>query len=83
MQGHADRASRPLSAGMGLRSGDVIHTGEASHLTLEFADGSRVLVHAAAELHLDALGSFENTEYYDTQIHLVQGRMKNLVMPLG
>ena len=87
VKGHADlsgpRASRPLSAGMGLRSGDVIRTSEASNVTLEFADGSRVLVHAAAELHLDALGSFENTEYYDTQIHLVQGRMENLVMPLG
>ena len=77
------RASRPLSAGMQLRSGDVIRTGEDSNVSIEFADGSRVLVHAAAELHLDALGSFENTEYYDTQVRLTQGRMENLVAPLG
>lgn len=87
VHGHAElggrRASRPLAAGMQLRSGDVIRTGEDSNVTLDFADGSRVLVHAAAELHLDALGGFENTEYYDTQVRLTQGRMENLVAPLG
>ena len=77
------RASRPLSAGMQLRSGDIIRTGEDSNVSVEFADGSRVLVHAAAELHLDALGGFENTEYFDTQVRLTQGRMENLVAPLG
>ena len=87
VQGRADlsgrRASRPLTAGMQLRSGDVIRTGEISNVSIEFADGSQVLVHAAAELHLDALGGFENTEYYDTQVRLTQGRMENLVAPLG
>ncbi len=81
LRGH--RASRPLNAGMQLRSGDVIQTGKEANVTLEFADGSRVLVHAEAELHLDALGGFENTDYYDTQIHLTQGRLENLVAPLG
>jgi len=81
LRGH--RASRPLSAGMQLRSGDVIQTGREANVTLEFADGSRVLVHAEAELHLDALGSFENTDYHDTQVRLTQGRMENLVAPLG
>ena len=87
VHGHAElsgrRASRPLAAGMQLRSGDVIRTGEDSNVAIEFADGSRVLVHATAELHLDALGSFENTDYYDTQVRLTQGRMENLVAPLG
>lgn len=68
---------------MQLRSGDVIRTGADSNVSIEFADGSRVLVHAAAELHLDTLGGFENTEYYDTQVRLTQGRMENLVAPLG
>ncbi len=77
------RATRALTAGMQLRSGDVVQTGREANVTLEFADGSRVLVHAEAELHLDALGSFENTDYYDTQVRLTQGRMENLVAPLG
>lgn len=77
------RAARPLTVGMQLRSGDVIQTGKDANVTLEFADGSRVLVHAEGELHLDALGSFENTDYYDTQVRLTQGRMENLVAPLG
>jgi hypothetical protein len=77
------RATRALAAGMQLRSGDVVQTGREANVTLEFADGSRVLVHAEAELHLNALGSFENTDYYDTQVRLTQGRMENLVAPLG
>lgn len=77
------RSSRALTPGMQLRSGDVIQTGRQANVTLEFADGSRVLVHAEAELHLDALGGFENTDYYDTQVRLTQGRMENLVTPLG
>ena len=68
---------------MQLRSGDVIRTGEDSNVSIEFADGSRVLAHAAAELHLDALGGFENTEYYDAQVRLTQARMESLVAPLG
>jgi len=74
---------REAAAGLALHSGDVITTGEEGSLTLVFGDGSRVLVHAASELHLDELGTFDNTDYYETQVRLEQGRMENLVTPLG
>ncbi len=74
---------RDARAGLELHSGDVITTAEAGNLTLVFGDGSRVLVHAASELHIDELGTFDNTDYYETRVRLEQGRMENLVAPLG
>ncbi len=74
---------REARDGLELHSGDVITTGEEGNLTLVFGDGSRVLVHAASELHIDELGTFDNTDYYETRVRLEQGRMENLVTPLG
>ncbi len=76
------QAGKPVTPGMQLGSGDILRTGSKSNATLEFGDGSRVLLHAQAELHLDQLGHYENTDYYDSQVRLIEGRMENVVTPL-
>ncbi|MCP5199332.1 MAG: FecR domain-containing protein [Gammaproteobacteria bacterium] len=74
---------RAATSGMQLRAGDVVKTARDSNLTLSLPDGSRVLVHAESELHLDDLGMFENTDYYDLRMSVKAGRLENLVAPLG
>ena len=44
-----------VSSGLFLQSGDEIRTGPDGNVTLEFRDGSRLLLQANSELRLDAL----------------------------
>jgi len=78
----AGTPARNLRTGAVLRTGDVVRTGEAGNVTVEFKDGSRMLVHAASELRMTDLAAFENTDLVDTRVQLVRGRAENLVQPL-
>ena len=75
-------APRTLAVGAELGAGDVIVTATDANVTLEFADHSRLLVHAETELHLDQLGRFDNTEAVDTGLSVAKGRVESQVKPL-
>lgn len=71
----------PVTAGLSLRSGDVLHTGPDGNVTLEFGDGSRLLVQADSELSMDALNAYGQTNVVDTRLSLQQGRVESQVTP--
>jgi hypothetical protein len=74
-------ARRAVSTGVRVSAGAVLTTAADSNLTLEFEDGSRMLLHADSELELRALRRFENTDMVDTDLQLRRGRTENLVRP--
>src|SRR5690606_37592064 len=51
-------------------------------LTLEFADGSRLLLQGGSELALDKLGSYGATGMTDTRMRLPKGRTSSDVRPM-
>jgi hypothetical protein len=71
-----------VTEGMRLGIGTTIRTGENASLTLEFADGSRLLLEADSELKLDKLSAFGATGMADTRLRLSKGRASNQVRPL-
>lgn len=75
-------AARALRTGTVLITGDIVRTAEAGNVTVEFKDGSRMLVHAGSELRMADLATYENTDLVDTRVELVRGRTENLVQPL-
>lgn len=79
-----DATSEPvvLSAGMTLKTGDTARTGPDSSMILEFADGSRLLLHANSRLRLDTLNSYpKDTGMVDTRMELREGGVETQVRP--
>ena len=72
----------PVKAGMTFGYGASLTTGNDTSLTLEFADGSRVLVQANSELSLDRLSAYGDTGMVDTRLRLQRGRVNSDVHPL-
>lgn len=71
--------SIPLKVGLRLRAGDEIHTGSDSNVTLQFADGSLLLIEANSRLVLDAISIYGGTGMVDTRMRLQHGRLNNRV----
>lgn len=69
-------------AGMRLPVGTLIETDPDASLTLQFADGSRLLLRADSQLRLDRLSSFGGGAMADTQLRLQRGRITNTVRKL-
>lgn len=76
------RPPAPAVAGMRLPAGTLIETDPEASLTLQFADGSRLLLRAASRLRLDRLSSFGGGAMADTQLRLQRGRITNTVHKL-
>lgn len=70
-----------VSSGLHLHSGDEIRTGSDGNVTLEFGDGSRLLLQADSELRLDDLSAYGQTNIVDTRLRLQQGRTESWVTP--
>ncbi len=70
-----------LTPGQQLHSGDQIQTGPDSDITLEFGDGSQLLLQADSTLNLDTLAAYGATDQVDTVLHLQRGRTENQVKP--
>ena len=75
-------AAVPVVAGMELGYGARIDTGDDASLTLQFADGSRLLMRAGSALTLDRMSAYGNTGMADTQLRLQRGRITNTVTPM-
>lgn len=73
----------PVTQGMTFGYGTRLVTEGDTSLTLEFADGSRILVQSNSELALDRLTAYGNTGMVDTRVRLQRGRLNSDVIPLS
>jgi len=64
-----------------LRVGDRIRTGPKGSVSLEFADGSRLLMLPDSELVFDIIRAFGDTGMVDSRAHLERGRVATEVSP--
>lgn len=76
--GSAPQAARQ---GMELRGGDAVRTGLEASMSLEFADGSKLLVRPQSRLVLDSLSVFRAGAMVDTRLRLEQGAVDSQVAP--
>lgn len=77
----AGKSPIAVSEGMELGIGSVLRTTQGTSLSLEFADGSRLLLKENSELHLDRMSRYGKTGMVDTYLRLQQGRVTNTVKP--
>ncbi|HEV2680525.1 MAG TPA: FecR domain-containing protein [Rhodanobacter sp.] len=73
----------PVTQGMSFGYGATLVTQGDTSLTLEFADGSRILVLSNSELSLDRLSAYGNTGMVDTRLRLQHGRINSDVTPMN
>ena len=66
---------------MQLGIGTLLRTGKDSSLSLEFADGSRLLLQADSELRLDHMSRYGKSGMVDTRLRLQRGRISNTIKP--
>lgn len=72
----------PVTEGMQLGIGATLRTATDANLTLQFADGSRLLLQGDSELVLDKLSAYGATGMTDTRLRLPRGRAGNAVHPM-
>ncbi|MBD9479737.1 FecR domain-containing protein [Pseudoxanthomonas sp. PXM02] len=72
----------PVTPGMSLASGARLRTSPDASLSLQFADGSRLLLLGDSELLLDRLTRFGRSGMADTRLRLQRGRIGNDVRRL-
>lgn len=66
---------------MELNAGDEIQTGAESSVTLEFDDGSLLILREESELKFETLESYGDEDVFNTQLKLRRGRSDNQVNP--
>ncbi|MGO4259927.1 FecR domain-containing protein [Lysobacter sp. TAB13] len=70
-----------VSEGMRIGIGSRLETGPGASATLEFADGSRLMVQDNSRVVFDELSSYGSTGMVDTRMRLQRGRTSNRVIP--
>lgn len=73
--------ARLVSEGMRLGIGSRLETGPGASATLEFADGSRLMMLDNSRIVFDELSSYGSTGMVDTRMRLQRGRTSNRVIP--
>jgi hypothetical protein len=73
-------AAGPVTAGMEFGIGAVLRTAGDATLSLQFADGSRLLLQGGSELRLDRLSRYGKSGMVDTRLRLQRGRITNEVV---
>ena len=81
VEGLGSAAASVVSEGMELGIGALLRTGKGASLSLEFADGSRLLLKENSELHLDRMSRYGKSGMVDTHLRLQRGRITNTVQP--
>lgn len=71
----------PVTEGMELGFGALLRTSRDATLSLEFADGTRLLLQSESELRLDRLSRYGKSGMVDTRLRLQRGRITNSVTP--
>lgn len=77
----ANGRNAAIRQGMSLGSGALLKTSPDASLSLQFADGSRLLLLGDSELLLDRLTRFGRSGMADTRLRLQRGRIANDVQP--
>ncbi len=72
-----------LERGMQVRNGDEVRTGPEGNLTLQFGDGSLLLLQEDSRLVMESLGEYGDTGVFETRIRLPDGRVETKVTPRG
>lgn len=67
--------------GMRIGIGSRVETGPGASATLEFADGSRLMIQDNSRISFDELSSYGSTGMVDTRMRLQRGRTSNRVIP--
>ncbi len=67
--------------GMFLWAKDEIHTGGGGNVTLQFADGSKVLLQQESTLAIESLMKYGQTGMADSRLHLKKGKTDNKIKP--
>ncbi len=75
-------AAVPVRPGTMLGFGSRLVTEADASLTLEFADGSRVLMQRDSTLELDRMSAYGRTGMVDTRLRLQHGRVSTTVTPM-
>ena len=81
VEGLGSAAASAVSEGMELGIGALLRTGKGASLSLEFADGSRLLLKENSELRLDRMSRYGKSGMVDTHLRLQRGRITNTVQP--
>jgi len=71
-----------VTPGMTLGVGAQLSTDHDASLTLQFADGSRLLMEPDSTLDLDQMSAYGRTGMVDTRLRLQHGRVINAVTPM-
>ena len=83
---HVQRSSgaqpENVTPGMTLGVGAHLSTDHDASLTLQFADGSRLLMEPDSTLDLDQMSAYGRTGMVDTRLRLQHGRVINAVTPM-
>lgn len=70
-----------VTEGMELGIGSLLRTVRDATLTLQFADGTRLLLQGGSELRLDRMSRYGKSGMVDTRLRLQRGRITNSVTP--
>ena len=70
-----------VAEGMELGIGSLLRTARHATLTLQFADGTRLLLQGGSELRLDRMSRYGKSGMVDTRLRLQRGRITNSVTP--
>jgi len=76
------QAASAVEPGVQLGFGSRLITGPGASLTLQFADGSRVLMQHDSQLELDRMSAYGRTGMVDTRLRLQHGRVSTSVTPM-
>ncbi len=71
----------PVTIGALLNAGDTVTTAAGGSLTVQFADGSRLLLGASARLRFDVISVYGDTGMTDTSLRLERGHTESTVTP--
>ena len=71
-----------VTPGMTLGYGTHLSTDANASLSLQFADGSRVLMQESSALDLDQMSAYGRTGMVDTHLRLQHGRVSSAVTPM-
>lgn len=74
--------AQTVTPGMSLSYGAHVTTDANTSLTLQFADGSRLLVEQDSALDLDQMSAYGRTGMVDTRLRLQHGRVTSSVTPM-
>ncbi|MCP5153083.1 MAG: FecR domain-containing protein [Ectothiorhodospiraceae bacterium] len=77
----AGGATAPLTAGQQLATGDRVRTPTGASTTIEFADGSRMVVLPESDVEMDSLSMYGDTGMVDSLSRLRGGRVESTVRP--